>query len=73
MRACGHTRHVGTCPECQRAQLARWRTQLIAASGAVRSTVPVASASDGDSAPRRAVSRVDDWAAAALWRRCDWD
>ena len=28
MTACGHTRHVGTCPECQRAQLARWRSQL---------------------------------------------
>lgn len=36
MSACGHTRHVGTCPECQRAQLARWRTQLIAASDAAR-------------------------------------
>jgi len=32
MRRCGHTRHVGTCPECQRAQLARWRAQLIEAS-----------------------------------------
>jgi len=28
--ACGHSRHVGTCPECQRAQLARWRAQLLA-------------------------------------------
>jgi len=28
--ACGHSRHVGTCPECQRAQLARWREQLLA-------------------------------------------
>lgn len=36
MSACGHTRHVGTCPECQRVQLARWRTQLIAASDATR-------------------------------------
>jgi hypothetical protein len=26
--SCGHTRHVGTCPSCQRAQLARWREQL---------------------------------------------
>jgi len=34
MSACGHTRHVGTCPECQRVQLARWRTQLVAASDA---------------------------------------
>jgi hypothetical protein len=25
---CGHTRHVGTCPTCQRMQLARWRRQL---------------------------------------------
>ena len=25
---CGHTRHVGTCPTCQRMQLARWRGQL---------------------------------------------
>jgi len=34
MSVCGHTRHVGTCPACQRAQLTRWRTQLIAASDA---------------------------------------
>jgi hypothetical protein len=26
--ACGHVHHVGTCPCCQRAQLARWRDQL---------------------------------------------
>jgi hypothetical protein len=32
MTGCGHTRHVGTCPECQRAQLARWRYQLEEAS-----------------------------------------
>lgn len=25
---CGHMRHVGTCPLCQRAQLARWEAQL---------------------------------------------
>jgi hypothetical protein len=36
MTACGHTRHVGTCPACQRAQLARWDAQLIAASNAAR-------------------------------------
>jgi len=36
MTPCGHTRHVGTCPHCQRAQLARWRAQLIAASSAAR-------------------------------------
>lgn len=34
--ACGHSRHVGTCPECQRVQLARWRAQLLAVD--VRST-----------------------------------
>lgn len=34
MSACGHTRHVGSCPQCQRVQLARWRTQLVAASDA---------------------------------------
>jgi hypothetical protein len=28
MKPCGHTRHVGTCPHCQRAQLARWQRQL---------------------------------------------
>ena len=27
-KACGHTAHVGTCPACQRAQLAKWRAQL---------------------------------------------
>jgi hypothetical protein len=25
---CGHTRHLGTCPTCQREQLERWREQL---------------------------------------------
>jgi hypothetical protein len=29
-KPCGHDRHVGTCPACQRAQLARWRSQLAA-------------------------------------------
>jgi hypothetical protein len=29
-RPCGHARHVGTCPVCQQAQLARWRAQLLA-------------------------------------------
>jgi hypothetical protein len=28
MTGCGHTRHVGTCPACQRTQLARWHAQL---------------------------------------------
>jgi hypothetical protein len=27
-KACGHTRHVGSCPWCQRSQLARWAVQL---------------------------------------------
>ncbi|MDX6341497.1 MAG: hypothetical protein QOH87_1635 [Trebonia sp.] len=29
-KACLHERHVGTCPACQRAQLARWDSQLTA-------------------------------------------
>jgi hypothetical protein len=40
MTPCGHTRHVGTCPHCQRAQLARWRAQLLAASTAKREPGP---------------------------------
>jgi hypothetical protein len=32
MTDCGHTHHVGTCAGCQRAQLARWRAQLLEAS-----------------------------------------
>jgi hypothetical protein len=31
---CGHARHVGTCPTCQRVQLARWRRQLAHADAA---------------------------------------
>jgi hypothetical protein len=27
-RPCGHPRHVGVCPSCQRVQLARWAVQL---------------------------------------------
>ena len=27
-KPCRHERHVGTCPHCQRAQLARWNSQL---------------------------------------------
>jgi hypothetical protein len=27
--SCGHAQHVGTCGACQRAQLARWRLQLM--------------------------------------------
>jgi hypothetical protein len=33
-RSCGHTRHVGTCGACQRAQLVRWQVQLVQASEA---------------------------------------
>jgi hypothetical protein len=29
-KSCGHDRHSGTCPACQRAQLARWNSQLAA-------------------------------------------
>jgi len=29
-RTCSHSRHVGTCPSCQRTQLARWSAQLAA-------------------------------------------
>jgi hypothetical protein len=31
-KSCGHVQHVGTCPVCQRVQLARWSSQLAAAS-----------------------------------------
>lgn len=31
LKACGHVRHVGVCPTCQRAQLERWRIQLVQA------------------------------------------
>jgi hypothetical protein len=27
-KSCGHPRHVGSCPACQRAQLERWSLQL---------------------------------------------
>jgi hypothetical protein len=27
-KRCGHMRHCGCCPQCQRAQLARWNAQL---------------------------------------------
>ncbi len=27
-KPCQHDKHVGTCPCCQRAQLARWQAQL---------------------------------------------
>jgi hypothetical protein len=32
-KPCGHERHVGWCPDCQRAQLARWRSQLASVEG----------------------------------------
>jgi hypothetical protein len=35
-KACGHARHIGCCPECQRAQLARWDVQLAQATRAGR-------------------------------------
>lgn len=31
-QSCGHDRHIGACPACQRAQLARWSSQLAAVS-----------------------------------------
>lgn len=37
-RSCGHFRHVGTCPPCQRAQLARWTEQLRAVTPPARSS-----------------------------------
>jgi hypothetical protein len=46
MTACGHTRHVGTCPDCQRAQLARWRGQLAEATEGVGVSRPRSRASD---------------------------
>lgn len=27
-KSCGHLRHVGNCPVCQRVQLERWSLQL---------------------------------------------
>jgi Zn ribbon nucleic-acid-binding protein len=46
MTACRHTRHVGTCPACQRAQLARWRGQLVEASESVHVSRPRSRASE---------------------------
>jgi hypothetical protein len=37
-KRCGHVRHVGTCPDCQRAQLSRWSTQLAQAKPVRSST-----------------------------------
>jgi hypothetical protein len=34
-KPCGHARHCGCCPECQRAQLARWNAQLAQVTRAV--------------------------------------
>lgn len=30
-KTCSHAHHVGTCASCQRAQLLRWRMQLVQA------------------------------------------
>jgi hypothetical protein len=27
-KRCGHVRHCGYCPDCQRVQLAKWNAQL---------------------------------------------
>ncbi len=35
-RICGHQRHVGSCPNCQRRQLARWNAQLAQVSVTLR-------------------------------------
>lgn len=45
MTRCSHIRHVGTCPACQRAQLARWRVQLIEASNGAHLSGPQARSS----------------------------
>lgn len=51
-RGCGHTRHVGTCGACQRAQLARWHAQLVHASNArVYQDRTIASLSWSESTP----------------------
>jgi hypothetical protein len=46
MTTCGHTRHVGTCPDCQRAQLARWHGQLVEATQGAHVSRPHSRASD---------------------------
>lgn len=38
-RSCGHSRHVGTCPPCQRAQLTRWTEQLRAVTPTARNSM----------------------------------
>jgi hypothetical protein len=59
MTACGHTRHVGTCPDCQRAQLARWRGQLAEATESLRVSRPRTRGSDlqWNRAPRTQASQ----------------
>jgi hypothetical protein len=32
-KTCGHEVHTGSCPQCQRAQLARWAQQLAEVAG----------------------------------------
>ncbi len=33
-KPCGHIDHVGTCPACQRSQLAKWQAQVAQAQSA---------------------------------------
>jgi hypothetical protein len=33
-KPCGHREHVGTCPACQRVQLAKWQAQAAQAQRA---------------------------------------
>jgi hypothetical protein len=40
-KPCLHDRHVGTCPHCQRAQLARWNSQLLDSAASPGVLVPV--------------------------------
>jgi hypothetical protein len=40
VRSCGHLRHVGPCPACQRRQLARWQAQLMQVSEVPRVSGP---------------------------------
>jgi hypothetical protein len=47
MTTCVHAHHVGTCPNCQRAQLARWRNQLDEATKRADVSRPRTSASHG--------------------------
>jgi len=46
-RPCAHSRHVGTCSHCQRAQLARWESQLSECAASQPPRAPVASRPSG--------------------------